>query len=410
MSASKKKWTVMVYLAGDNNLDHNGVIDLNEMKKTGSTPDINVIAQFDRSGDGEPTRRYFLKKGTSLDADSVQSLGETDSGSPDALLKFIKWSVTGYPADRYLLVLWNHGQGWDDTDIYADERGPGARLVRTNRMRHAFFRSSVVESAKLAVGNGKTARAILLDDNAKDFLDNLEMKKVLKSAKKLIGRKLDIVGMDACLMSMAEVGYQMRESVRYTVGSEQTEPLDGWPYDSILAALSKTPGMTPDILCKTIVKNYIASYKGSSDAVTNSACDLSGAATFAFSVKNLAKALKAGLTDGPTRAAISDARNRVQEYEVNDNVDLIDYCGLLAKASVPEVIRNACNNVIAALQSSPKMVIASGYYGPEMKGANGVAIYFPTRTASPLYAKLDFSKKTGWGSFLKKYVAVTRSR
>ena len=30
--ATKKSWTVMVYLAGDNNLDGAGVVDLNEMK------------------------------------------------------------------------------------------------------------------------------------------------------------------------------------------------------------------------------------------------------------------------------------------------------------------------------------------------------------------------------------------
>jgi len=32
----KKSWTVMVYLAGDNNLDSAGVTDLNEMKRIGS--------------------------------------------------------------------------------------------------------------------------------------------------------------------------------------------------------------------------------------------------------------------------------------------------------------------------------------------------------------------------------------
>lgn len=51
---------------------------------------------------------------------------------------FIKWGVTGYPADHYLLVLRNHGQGWDDTDIYANERGAGARLMRSKPIRHAL--------------------------------------------------------------------------------------------------------------------------------------------------------------------------------------------------------------------------------------------------------------------------------
>ena len=65
-----------------------------------------------------------------------------------------------------------------------------------------------------ATGDHK-ACAILLDDNAKDFLDNQEMKQVLANTAKLLGRKLDILGMDVCLMSMAEVGYQILNSVDY---------------------------------------------------------------------------------------------------------------------------------------------------------------------------------------------------
>ena len=64
MPNSGKKWTVMVYLAGDNNLDENGVDDLKEMKKVGTTPDINVIAQFDRVGAWLQTTRYCLMKAT----------------------------------------------------------------------------------------------------------------------------------------------------------------------------------------------------------------------------------------------------------------------------------------------------------------------------------------------------------
>ena len=42
--------------------------------------------------------------------------------------------------------------------------------------------------------------------------------------------------------------------------------------------------------------------------------------------------------------------------------------------------------------------------------ANGAAIYFPTRDVSPLYARLDFVKKTGSGRFLRAYVKATRAR
>ncbi len=409
-SVEKKKWTIMTYMAGDNNLDQNGAEDIEEMKQIGSTAEIQVIVQFDRAGAGQQTKRYYLKKGTSLDDDAVQSVGETNTGSPDALIDFIRWGVTNYPAEHYLLVLWNHGQGWNDTDIYAGERGAGARLMRSGRVRNAFFKTSVEQTAQLSASDAAQARAILLDDDAKDFLDNLEMKRVLQETQKMIGRKLDILGMDACLMNMAEVGYQVKNSVLYTVGSEETEPVDGWPYDTILAALSKQPDMSPIEFSKLIVKYYINSYKGSGEAVTQSACDLSASLTVASAVKKLASALKTGLKNGTTRTMISDARNRVQEYDVPDNIDLVDLCKLLKASTVPATIKNACDQVMGAIQGNSGLVISSGYCDKSMKRSNGVAIYFPTRTVSPLYSRLDFPKKTGWGAFLKAYIAATRSR
>ena len=55
-------------------------------------------------------------------------------------------------------------------------------------------------------------------------------------------------------------------------------------------------------------------------------------------------------------------------------------------------------------------MITQGYKGTGLANSNGVAIYFPLRAVSPLYAGLDFSKKTGWDAFLKSYVNVIRSR
>jgi hypothetical protein len=408
--ATKKKWTVMVYLAGDNNLDANGVTDLNEIKKIGSTSEVNIIAQFDRAGAGISTRRYFMQKGTSLDADIKESLGEINTGKPEFLLDFIKWGAINYPADHYMLVLWNHGQGWDDTDIFAGERAGDSRLARTRYIRHAFFKTSVINAAKLSAIDNKIARAILIDDDAKDFLDCLEMKKVLLDAKAYLNRKIDILGMDACLMSMAEIGYQMHNSVRYMVGSEETEPLDGWPYDTILGQLSAQPDTTPRDLSKIIVKKYIESYKGTGEAVTLSACDLMASTRFAAAVKQFAEALTAGLANTQTQVSIVNARNRVQEYHVNDNVDLINYCRLLKSSAIPASISNASDGVIAAVKEASGLVFSSGYTGKSMMQSNGLAIYFPSRILSPLYARLDFSKETGWGKFVKEYIKSTRTQ
>ena len=402
---TKKPWTVMVYMAGDNNLDPEGVQDLKEMKKVGSTDKLNIVAQFDRAA-GHVARRYYLRKGDIVTGDAVASLGAVNTGDPKCLSDFIRWGVKNYPADHYLLVLWNHGQGWDDTDIYAGERHRNLRRLASGPIRHALFHSPVRRSLEQA-GRDQRTRAILLDDNAKDFLDNLEMKKVVAGMAKLLKRKLDILGMDACLMSMAEVGYQIRDSAGYTVGSEQTEPGEGWPYHTILGALAKKPSMTPRDLSALIVNKYLASY-GNADGVTQSACDLSKAGALATAVARLAAALNASLSNSASRQRILAVRNQVQSYEVPDNIDLVDFCSLLAKAGADSATTTACQHVIQDVKSA--YVMAQGYKGADMKHSNGLAIYFPIQSVSPLYAGLDFSKKTGWDGFLKAYLNAIRSR
>jgi hypothetical protein len=403
--AAEKSWTVMVYMAGDNNLDPEGSKDLREMKKAGSTDQVSIIAQFDRAA-GHVARRYYLRKGGLVTGDAVDSLGEVNTGDPESLEDFIRWGIRNYPAKHYLLVLWNHGQGWDDTDVYADERYRSLRRLATGPARHSFFRTPERKALRKAIGSMEY-RAILLDDNAKDFLDNQELKKVLANSAKTLGRKLDILGMDACLMSMAEVGYQIADSASFTVGSEQTEPGDGWPYDKILSALAKKPAMAPNDLCTLIVEKYLASYPDR-EPVTQSACDLSRADALADAVSSLAAALKSGTGDPDMLQIVQSVRNKVQSYDVRDNIDLADFCSLLEKTGVNAVVKKACQQVIAEIRNG--YVIKQGFKNKSMQHSGGVAIYFPLVTVSPLYPKLEFSRKTGWDSFLTSYLEALRSR
>jgi hypothetical protein len=81
---------------------------------------------------------------------------------------------------------------------------------------------------------------------------------------------------------------------------------------------------------------------------------------------------------------------------------------LLAKAGADSATTTACQNVVKAVRSA--YVMAQGYKGADLKNSNGVAIYFPLQSVSPLYAGLDFSKKTGWDAFLNAYLKAVRSR
>ena len=73
------KWTVLVYIAGDNNLEEAGIIDINEMEIVGSNPDVNIVVELDRSdgyysghGDWTGAKRYYIVGDTSDDIASLE--------------------------------------------------------------------------------------------------------------------------------------------------------------------------------------------------------------------------------------------------------------------------------------------------------------------------------------------------
>src|SRR5688572_2403570 len=103
----RKKWTVLVYMAADNDLDDAGIADLLEMKKVGSTSQVNVVVQFDRAAGRGKTRRFYVSRGRNFRSDSVAMMEETNTGDASTLQRFVRWANANYPAQRYLLVLWN---------------------------------------------------------------------------------------------------------------------------------------------------------------------------------------------------------------------------------------------------------------------------------------------------------------
>jgi len=80
---------------------------------------------------------------------------------------------------------------------------------------------------------------------ARPILDNQELKRVLATAHRPLGRKIDVVGIDACPRTMIEVAYQLRDHAQILVGSEEVEPGPGWPHAAIRGDLTKNPTMTP---------------------------------------------------------------------------------------------------------------------------------------------------------------------
>ncbi len=240
----KAKWTIMVYMAGDdsnpNGIEYAVTQDLRELKDVGSHDSVHFLAQTDECRE-KNSYRYRLRKGTSLASDRLGVYrGDLNTGRVATLVDFVDWSVCNFPADKYVLVLWGHGSGHDDQDVYRLARGDiSPRLAaRLAQDRIGFF--------------GRTRRAMLerngpnkgygFDSTAADFLDNRELKRAISAVVALIGSPLDLLGFDACLMANTEVAYQLKGLVSWITASEQTEPGDGWAYKDAFRGLVRKPG------------------------------------------------------------------------------------------------------------------------------------------------------------------------
>ena len=367
------EWTVMIYLDADNNLESAGINDINEMEMVGSSDDVNIVVQADRisgynisNSNWTTTRRYYIAQ----DSDPMQinslfsDLGELNMGDPQTLIDFASWAATEYPAKKYLLVIWNHGGG---------------------------FRSPAY-----------TTKDIAWDDTSGgDRITMPELEYALSEIGTQIGKKIDIVGMDACLMAMTEVAYQIKDCADILVASEESEPGDGWPYDTILAQLVANSTMSSEQLATDIVNKYIIFYPY--DNVTQSAIDLSYMDDLASQLSSLAETIK-GDSTAPSNKYITAAYNS-QYYSQSpysaekDFIDLYDFCNQLLAYSNNLEVKNIRLNIQQTLNYA---VIKSGYNGVSLSGSKGLSIYFPYYTGyiDAKYSDTNFAQDTFWDEML----------
>lgn len=420
---SEREWTLLIYMAGDNDLDANGVADLQEMKRVGSKLGIvDVIAQFDRKGSKHLTKRYHIgKSGTSgsIARDEIDEIEETDTGDPEVLKDFLSWGIKEFPAKHYLVVLWGHGTGAFDEETSArsgPSRGRSGSNFSRRKLFHPIIRDveglglSLSEASPLSEADEVVVTSIGVDEETGQFLDNVELKEVFKAIRDSLGRQIDIVGMDACLMSMAEVCYQLRDSVKVMVSSEAEAPTEGWPYHGLLTLLRQNPQIDPQALAKEIVRLYMELYRDvDSRDVTQSACDLTQSAKLRAAVDELAQGLLNSMQDQAILQAVMLARARAQSYDFIESVDLKDFCCLLRQYTGNEDLQAACRRVMDVVEKG-NFVLETDKHGAAVRFSHGLALYFPQAKIASQYQRLDFSQDTAWKDFLAAYTDKTLRR
>lgn len=261
------------------------------------------------------------------------------------------------------------------------------------------------------------SRAICYDDSSMDFLDNRELQCAFQAIEEQTGKRVSLIGMDACLMSMIEVAHQLRAHADYLIGSQALEPMAGWPYTPILSTLAATPDMTAKDLAKSVVREYGAAYdtrsRGGRRQITQAAVNLAAIEPLMEKLKPLSKALTKALKEKEreiTNALFYALRYAVRLYEdsagrVQDYVDLYDLLAQFKNEYVgdDQELVDAVNSALALMEEDarPQVVVENVTLGSEqLSRAKGLSIYLPERGYSEFYDGLDFAE-SGWGDFIR---------
>lgn len=378
---SGAEWTLAVYLDSDNNLDLWAQKDVNEMMTVGSSAAVNIILFWDTYGG--PAHAYrVLRNGLQELTDFRLNGIEPNMGDPTTLREFVTYVSKSYPARRFALLGWDHG---DD------------------------FKGGMYDYH--------------IPNEGFDLLTHQEVVTALR------GFHIDVLIYGACVLSTIEVAYEYYASglnIDYYVANEGYDPMDGFPYNTILAKLVAKPTMSSLDLSKLFVDDYIDYYnnggKAYSQSVTLSVVLISKVGQVVTDLKSMTQEIMTNMAG--YAQIVSDARGHANlpwsENGWDRLIDLRTFIQTIHDESLNRKLVSALDPTIVTLVVARSEVLLSSLTNAIVydrnvdamnhKGCFGIAIYFPTSAATYqsdklLYEQMKFAQQ-GWPAFLNAYWAT----
>jgi hypothetical protein len=434
------EWTIIHYLAVDNNLEGQGFGDLREMSYAGSDANINIVVQYDRAegydssgGDWTTTRRFYVQNAPRVTLDSrqraeqlaallddgtvpvqqivdeilaletqdpqtyarvmafynvsteapfdqpaLEDIGEANMGDAAVLEEFISWAIENYPARRYAVIISSHGGGWHA--IGPDEGNNG------------------------------------------DMLELPEIDAALASVRARYNiDRFDIVGFDACLMSTVEVAAAIAPHAHYMLASQEVVPGQGWDYAGALGALKANPTMDAFELGSAFVDAYMEYYAGPGNRtkVDIALIELTQIAPLQEALGRFAQAAKQNTLDA--LSAYATARLNAQTFGVSAGdrgeyfsaIDLRDFMTQVSNhPAITGDIFSASQEVVAAVDRA----VAYQRSDSRLPQARGLSLYLPLNSAiyesankASRYDEVIAPPLRVWDDFLRHFHDVTNT-
>lgn len=356
--------TIMVYMLATDLESRSGMAthDLQEMLYAEISDKVNIIVE---TGGAKKWQNNVISSNTNqryqVTTEGLvlleDNLGRKFMVDPDTLSDFIRYGKANFPADRYMLILWDHGGGSLSGYGY-DEHFPNDGMT--------------LDEIDTALKNG--------------------------------GCEFDIIGFDACLMATLETALVVEPYADYMIASEELEPGIGWYYTDWMTALSRNTSIPTIDLGKKLIDDYVREVKAKTprSQATLSLIDLaelkgtvpSSLAAFATSTSRL--------IDADEYKTVADARAGTREFAPSSKLNQIDLVHFAENLKTPEG-----SSFAEVLRGSIKYNRTS----TNITNANGLSIYFPYGNLTKLNSMLETYDEINIGSeysdCLRSFASVT---
>ena len=214
--------TVLVYMSGSDleSEDASATADIQEMLRANVPADGALTVLVETGGakrwhlDGSRSRKNRLYRIVGDSWQLLETVGRRNMGDPDTLSDFLAYARESFPAERYVLVLWGHGDGPTGgvcfDELFADD-------------------------------------ALMLN----------EIAAALEGATRA-GQSIDALIFDACMMNSADLLFSLGAYADYIVASQESTLGSGGRYDLWLSALVENPEMDGLEICTRFADDYVA--------------------------------------------------------------------------------------------------------------------------------------------------------
>ena len=347
LGGGKDTVTIMVYMCGTD-LESKygmGTSDLAEMTKAQISDKVNLIVE---TGGCKKWKNNIVSSSVNeiykIETGGLQRLvsdaGNAAMTDPDNLTAFIDFCQENYPADRNILIFWDHGGGSISGYGY-DEKKSSSDTMTLAEIRSALQKADCV---------------------------------------------FDWIGFDACLMATLETALVCNEYADYLIASEETEPGTGWDYTGWLTELSANTSLPTVDTAETLIDDFVsASCAASSRAqVTLSVIDLAEMEGSVPATFNSFAESTTALLESSQYKQVSNARSGVRQFAQSSRINQIDLIDLCDRMDTAE-----SRALADALRSCVK------YNKSTISRAYGVSIYFPYESMSSMNSAVSTYESIG---------------